>query len=136
MKKLDEIPKNNIFEVPDGYFERLPMRIQERVSQPASRPEVAWLPVFRFALPVLLLAGLGIFWFQDNRPVSVEEELMRIQADQLTFFLEDESLSTEELAESMTWSEADLQSLEERVYTTFAGSEADWSEALHEFEVP
>lgn len=134
MKKLEDIPKQNIFEVPDGYFDRLPLNIQERLAKPAA-PGFSWQPALRFALPVLLLAGFGIFWYQQNQPVTVEQELARIQADQLGLFLEDESLSTDELIESMRWTEEDLQSLEEQVYATFNASEHEWNEMLDELEL-
>ena len=33
MKKLEEIPKKEVFKVPEGYFENLPGIIQARVAQ-------------------------------------------------------------------------------------------------------
>jgi hypothetical protein len=135
MKKLEDIPKQNIFEVPDGYFDRLPQKIQERVAQPAARPRAIWAPALRYALPVLLLAGIGIFWYQQNTPITIEDELARIQPDQLTLFLEDESLTSDDLLETMTWTEEDLQSLEAQVYATFEASESELNEILNELEL-
>jgi hypothetical protein len=34
---LDKLPKETIFQVPDGYFEDLPMRIQARTSAKTKR---------------------------------------------------------------------------------------------------
>lgn len=134
MKKLEDIPKKNIFEVPDGYFDRLPLKILDRVATPAA-VQFSWQPALRYALPVLLLAGFGLFWYQQYQPVTVEQELAQIQADQLGLFLEDESLSTDELVETMTWTEEDLQSLEDQVYATFNASEAEWNDILDELEL-
>ena len=67
MKKLEDIPKKNVFEVPDGYFDRLPGIIQARVSQ--EKPSFVWYswPVaLRYALPVLLMMAVGIFWYTSN----------------------------------------------------------------------
>jgi hypothetical protein len=51
MKKLEDISKKNIFEVPDGYFEKLPGIIQARVAKPESTP---WfVPTLKFALPIV-----------------------------------------------------------------------------------
>jgi hypothetical protein len=135
MKKLEDIPKQNIFEVPDGYFDRLPLKIQERVARPVASPWLLWAPALRYAVPVLLLAGMGIFWYQQNTPMTIEDELARIQDDQLSLFLADESLSTDDLLETMTWSEEDLQSLENQVYATFDASETEWNELLDELEL-
>lgn len=135
MNNLENIPKKNIFEVPDGYFDHLPMKVQERIGASAQRQRAGWFPALKYALPVILLAGFGIFWYQVNKPMAVEEELARIQSDQLSLFLEDESLSTEELVASMTWSEAELQNLEAQVYGTF-GSEAEWAEVINELDLP
>jgi len=55
MKKLDEIPKKNIFEVPDDYFDRLPMKIQARLEKPAqTQSGSVWNVAFRYALPSLV----------------------------------------------------------------------------------
>ena len=42
MKKLEDIPKKEIFDVPDGYFEKLPGKIQARISGsvPFTEPKV------------------------------------------------------------------------------------------------
>ena len=40
MKKLEDIPKKQNFEVPEGYFEKLPGIIQSRVTQ--QHKEKSW----------------------------------------------------------------------------------------------
>ena len=67
--KLSDIPKHQVHRVPEGYFDRLPMRIMERT---AAREHIAatpwqarlWQPV-RYALAPLLLLVLfvGVFLF-------------------------------------------------------------------------
>ena len=45
--KLEDLPQKEIFDVPEGYFEKLPGTIQARIAerqQPASRPVLTAIP--------------------------------------------------------------------------------------------
>ena len=66
MKKLDDIPRTNIYEVPDGYFEGLPTIIQSRLSDQNQRnPSFRWALAGKFAIPALvIMTTAGIFWYQ------------------------------------------------------------------------
>ncbi len=132
MKKLEDIPRKNIYQVPEGYFERLPQVIQSRVSQEqkSARFAFSWGLAWRVALPAVMLAMALWFWWPANP--SVEEQLASIDVDQLTLYLNDTDLATEDLLETVTWSSEDLEALEETVYGTLdMGEEADeWIEAL------
>ena len=66
--KLNDIPKHNIYEVPEGYFDRLPMRVMEQTAAKgaAAAPRFAgfWQPVRLVLAPlVLLLVFVGVFFF-------------------------------------------------------------------------
>jgi len=132
VKKLEDIPRKPIYQVPDGYFERLPQVIQSRVSHESqgARLLLSWGWALRVAVPVLVLAVAVWFWW-PAKP-SVEEQLASIDVDQLTLYLNDTDLATEDLLETVTWSSEDLEALEETVYSTMdMGAEADeWIEAL------
>ena len=139
MKKLEDIPKKNIFEVPEGYFERLPGMIQTRTS--ASGPSAvrvsSWSKALRYALPVVLLAGAGIFWYQNNSlssRVNVQSELASIQSDQLAAYLDDHELTTEDLVETVAWSSDDLNDLENKVYSTLNVTHRQLEEILDEYD--
>ncbi|MFN8808304.1 MAG: hypothetical protein ACK5WO_02040, partial [Cyclobacteriaceae bacterium] len=96
MKKLEDIPKKNVFDVPDGYFEKLPGVIQSRVAKPERQAN--WNPwlITRVAVPVLLLVGAGIFWFSQPQRITgyadIEYELGQIDQEQLSLFLDDNEL--------------------------------------------
>ena len=139
MKKLEDIPKKNIFEVPEGYFERLPGVIQTRTS--AARPSPvgipSWSRALRYALPVVLLVGAGIFWYQNNSlssKVNVQSELASIQSDQLAAYLDDHELTTEDLVETVTWSSDDLNDLEDKVNSTLNVTHHQLEEILDEYD--
>lgn len=138
MKKLEDIPKKNIFEVPDGYFEKLPGVVQSRVAAQAKGKATQWVFALRYAIPILIFAGIGIFWF-NNIPAyqynELEAELEALQPDQLSIYLNDTDLSTEELVETVTWSNDDLQELEENVYSTLDVTSQELEEVLKEYDI-
>jgi hypothetical protein len=131
MKKLEDIPKKNIFEVPEGYFDRLPGVIQARVAKPEVTPWY-WSPVVKFALPLVLVA-VGLFWFVNRSNQSIEQQLAGIQTEQLIAYLEDSDLNVEELTESVTWSDSDLEELEEKVYSSFDIADEELDLLMQEF---
>lgn len=77
--KLSELPKHNIYQVPEGYFDTLPMRVMERTAG-AAQQRRSWIPVrsmVRLALaPLLLLLILGSVFFlnsaKEQLPASAE----------------------------------------------------------------
>lgn len=139
MKKLDDIPKKNIFEVPEGYFERLPGIIQARTAAPGPSPVgiPSWSRALRYAFPVVLLMGAGIFWYQNNSlpsSVNVQVELGAIGSDQLAAYLDDHELTTEDLVETVAWSSDDLNDLENAVYSGLDVPHHQLEEILDEYD--
>ena len=131
MKKLEDISKKNIFEVPDGYFEKLPGIIQARVAKP--QPTPWFVPTLKFALPIFAILAVGIFWYSSQSQNTIEEQLAAIQTEQLVAYLDDATLNFDDLTESVTWSEDDLNELEEKVFSSFEVSETDLDLLLEEF---
>jgi hypothetical protein len=65
--KLSDIPKRNIYEVPERYFDRLPAQIMERTAS-SGYSTAPWyaavLKPMRLALvPLLLLLVVGVVYF-------------------------------------------------------------------------
>jgi hypothetical protein len=116
MKKLEDISRENIFKVPDGYFEKLPGVIQARVAKP--EPKAWFAPAYKFALPVVALAIALTVWFTSRQGVSLEDQLNEIQTEQLMAYLEESDLSADLLTEEISWSEEDLNELEEEVISS------------------
>lgn len=134
MKKLEDIPKKNIFEVPEGYFEKLPGIIQARVIKP--EPVRIWVTSLKYALPVLAIMAFGIFWFSGNSEKSFDEQLASIQTEQLIAYLNDADLQIDDLSETVGWNEFDLMELENKVYATFEITDDDLDLLLDEFNEP
>ena len=119
MKKLEDIPKKDVFKVPEGYFENLPSVIQSRVTN--QKKERAFLPSFsyalRYALPVVLLGVVGYFWLIPNgQPVTAESILATIETEDLVAYLSETDLTTEELLESIQFDANDVDQLEDKIY--------------------
>jgi hypothetical protein len=133
MKKLEDIPKKDLFKAPDGYFDKLPGIIQARVSKP--EPKSIWVPVLKFALPVLALVTVGVFWFSNPTIQNVETELAGINTEQLMAYLDNTEVVWEETETDGDWSEDDLLELQDRVYSTFTdGSDLELLDEILDLE--
>lgn len=136
MKKLEDIPKKQIFEVPDGYFEKLPGIIQSRVTQ--HREEKKWWLEYhyslRLALPAIVLLVAGIFWFSDSpKDVDAENMLASIQTEDLITYLNEGDLTTDELLEHVALDTQDVTSIEESVYE-FSLTDSELEEIFYDIE--
>lgn len=120
MKKLENIPKNNIFEVPEGYFDKLPLRIQARIEPKSPLPEqLPWLRYsLRYALPMIVLAIASIFIFKPKVD-KVEKILASVSTEELVAYLEVDSFSTDELLDEYVFDDASADAIEQEVYFSF-----------------
>jgi len=137
MKKLEDIGKKEVFNVPEGYFEKLPGIIQARVATPNKEREIR--PVFsyalRYALPVIVLFALGIFWFNRQSQLTTAESILAsIQTEDLVAYLNDADLTTEELLEDATLNEEDANEIEGAVYGLELNEE-DFEDILDEIDL-
>jgi len=131
MKKLEDLPKTNIFDAPEGYFDQLPGIIQSRiVKNKANRTQLSLGFALKYALPVLLLAGIGLFWFNANTLESTDVELETVSPDQLSLFLSDTDISADELIETVAWSSDDVDDLEDEIYSTMKVTTQEIENAL------
>lgn len=85
--KLDDIDKKEVFKVPDGYFEDLPMQIQKRITETPKRQTLR-IPSWSLALAASILLLLTfIFIFPNNNPTA-EELLAEISQDEIVAYLD------------------------------------------------
>ena len=75
--KLSDLPKRNIYEVPDKYFDRLPTQIMERTAgagySPAPWYAAAWKPLRMALASLALLLAVGVVYFTQLRNQSEEQ---------------------------------------------------------------
>lgn len=120
MKKLENIPKNNIFEVPEGYFDKLPLKIQSRTeAKSLVREQQPWLWYsLRYALPMVVLGLASIFIFKPKVD-KAEKILASVSTEELVAYLEVDSFSTDELLVEYAFDDASVEAIEQEVYFGF-----------------
>lgn len=119
MKKLEDIPKKEIFEVPESYFENLPGRMRKRIDEGRSSKETSF--VFRYKLqyvmPVIMLLAAGVYWFTDNnQPRNLETVLASIETQDLIAYLNETDLNSYELLDNVTLTDSIALDVESEVY--------------------
>jgi hypothetical protein len=136
MKRLEDIPKKTLFEVPEGYFDRLPGVIQARVA--SQQPESAWSGygrvALRFALPVVVIAAAAVFFLNNPEAASTEELLASIESEQLVAYLEETEVNTDDLLEFAPLEAEEVQALEEDAFGEYILEEIDLEELENEFD--
>ena len=137
MKKLEDIPKKMLFEVPEGYFDKLPGVIQARVSE--KRPESAWAGfgsfAVKFALPVIAVIAAGVFYLSSPVTVSAEELLAGIDSEQLVAYLQESDLNADDLLESIPLDLEEADAIEEDALDEMKLNDLDMEELANEFDV-
>lgn len=103
MKKLEEIPKKEIFKAPEGFFENLPHQIRQRID---SEPDPNWLyrhkgVVVAFASFILLAVSLITFYSVRNTENGIQNQLSSISQEELVEYLENSNLSVVDIAENV-----------------------------------
>ena len=139
MKRLEDIPKKNIYQVPEGYFDQLPGIIQARAQQhDGSLRQTMWLKYSLGAgIPALLLFVWAFFHLAPNEtPKQAEEILAAIETPELVAYLENTGAFEDELFDDeMTFSEIDAGNIEDEVYAAFsiASSQGERDEVVDEY---
>ena len=136
MKKLEDIPKKQNFEVPEGYFEKLPGIVQSRIIQQREEKtsSTAYRFSLRFALPAIVLLTIGIFWYNRSQvDMSAENILASVQTEDLVSYLSESDFTTDELLEGVQLNVQDAIEIEESVYE-FQLSDSEFDEIFNEIE--
>ena len=120
MKKLEDIPKKDIFNVPEGYFEELPGIIQSRVTKSSRRTSPAFGYVLKYGLAALVIAAASFFWLQNSGTVESPEALLSsIDTEDLVAYINDEDdLSTDELLDDVSLHQEDADRIEDSVFSS------------------
>ncbi|MDH4089410.1 MAG: hypothetical protein OEV74_02875 [Cyclobacteriaceae bacterium] len=138
MKKLEEIPKKEVFNVPEGYFDKLPGIIQARVTAPDKRIFIrpAFSFTLRYALPVIVIFTLGIFWFvRQGETATAESILATIETEDLVAYLYSSDLTTDELLDNVSLDTYDANKIEEAVFALDLNTDKKYEEILDEIDL-
>ena len=113
--KLDELPKKQLYSVPDNYFNELPSVIQASVVKPEHNrtPSVFWSASLRYALPALALIMMLVYFgvrINDN-DIDVQAMLEDIPTEELVLFITESEITTDELLSLIDIKELDVDGL-------------------------
>ncbi|WP_420581702.1 hypothetical protein [Reichenbachiella sp.] len=121
-KKIDieSLERNHIHQVPDGYFDELPLKIQSRINEEKRVSTSLFIPKMQVVWS--LTAAVAIFligWFfypQDSHPTT-QQLLASIDSEDLIEYLYEEDISTDEILASVNESYLieDLETLEKEM---------------------
>ena len=87
--KLDSINKNIDYRVPEGYFENLPLRIQQRIETEKKVEKVFKLPVWSQAIAASILLIITFVLVFSNNKLSTETLLAEVSEEALIAYLEE-----------------------------------------------
>lgn len=134
MGKLENIPKKDIFEVPEGYFDSLPGIIQARTTAGTlkERPHYSTGAfVLRFALPVVVVLVAGLYFFRSPaQPANAEQMLASVDTKDLVGYLEQSDLTTDELLDQVQLDNQEVDAVEGQVFSLPSENEQDVDDAL------
>ncbi|MGD9328406.1 MAG: hypothetical protein PVH48_05505 [Cyclobacteriaceae bacterium] len=139
--KLEDINKDNIFKVPDNYFENFPKRLQKRIEETEQQKKT---PVIRLRTIINVAAAAIILMFViygitqiNDKSISVDQILSEISSDDLVNYLVESDMSTDEFLESLDMSV--IASTEDPITEEFIPSdpldEETIDELLDEYEI-
>jgi len=133
--KLDEMPKKQVYSVPDGYFDNLPTIIQSRVINPEASESWArnWTSSLKYALPalalVLMVTYFGVRLNKDS--IDVQAMLDDIPTEELVTFLAESDISTEEILSMVDLETFDIDGMVDENIQLLDDNE--WDEILDEY---
>jgi predicted negative regulator of RcsB-dependent stress response len=110
MKKLEDIPKKAIFEVPERYFDKLPGVIQSRIEEknPVRERASYFALSLRYALPAIVLIAASVFVYQNyhnSQASDAESILASVDSQDLVNYLDEDEVSIEDILEDVNASE-------------------------------
>lgn len=101
--RLDDLKRQVPFEVPEGYFDKLPAIIQTRIpATPERQPWVKWSWERSLALAGAMSLIFALIWFtypQQQGPLG-SERLSQVSDEAIVEYLADENISYYDLSEN------------------------------------
>lgn len=117
--KLEDIPKKEIFNVPEGYFDGLPSKIQARIDAQKTGQQESFVFKYKlqYALPMVAILALGIFWFsQFSQTTDAESLLASVETEDLIAYLGESEITTDDVLNHVEFNSEDLEEIESEVY--------------------
>lgn len=136
MKTIEDIPKKDFLQAPDGYFDSLPNKINTRIhANKPTKKEVFYKYSLGYALPSFLLLVLAYALFVYDPIDKPEAILAQITTEELSsYLLENDDLSFDEFIAEIGPSLEDATLIEEAIYNQ-QWSDQNLEEYLNDSEI-
>lgn len=95
---LENIEKKLDLKVPDGYFDKLPDRIQARIEAEKTSKQVFWQPAVRYAIAASVLLLITFSVITNMSKPSAESLLAEVSDEAVLAYLESTEVSEYEIA--------------------------------------
>ncbi len=133
--KLDELPKKQLYSVPDDYFKELPSIIQARAVKPeqAQTPALIWSSALRYALPVIALVMMLVYFGVriNNDDIDVQAMIDEIPTEELISYITESEITTDELLSLIDLNELDVDGMVDENIKLLNDNE--WDELIEEY---
>lgn len=133
--KLDELPKKQLYSVPEDYFKELPSIIQARVVKPeqARTPALVWSSALRYALPVIALVMMLVYFGVrlKNDDIDVQAMIDEIPTEELISYITESEITTDELLSLIDLNELDVDGMVDENIELLNDNE--WDNLLEEY---
>lgn len=95
--KLDDIDKKESFKVPEGYFENLPMKIQQRIDTENKSSSIR-IPAWSYALAASLLLVVTFVFILPGGTSTSNDLLAEVSEEEIIAYLEQFDLDEYDVA--------------------------------------
>ena len=133
--KLDELPKKQVYSVPDDYFKELPGIIQARAVKPeqTQTPTLIWSSALRYALPVIALVMMLVYFGVriNNDDIDVQAMIDEIPTEELISYITESEITTDELLSLIDLNELDVDGMVDENMDLLNDNE--WDDILEEY---
>lgn len=133
--KLDEIPKKQVYSVPDDYFKELPGIIQAQVVKPEQPPGFAITrsSALRYALPALALIMMLVYFATrlNNDDIDVQAMIDEIPTEELISYITESEITTDELLSLIDVNELDVDGMVDENIELL--NDGEWDELIEDY---
>jgi len=105
--QLEDIsPNNHLFKTPEGYFDKLPMRVQARVAasklpQERFRLSWSWRRTAIWATAICVIVALVWVTYPEKQYSLGEENLSQISNESIVNYLKETNITHQDLADQI-----------------------------------
>lgn len=108
-KKSENIDKQVTFQVPEGYFENLPLQIQKRIDQEKNKSATYSIPSWSLAMAAMLAAILSFVFYFNDTTSSTEALLASVPEEDIISYLSSMDMTDYELITTLTNAEVEIE---------------------------